>query len=89
MLKAPIPVDEEQRLEDLRRLDLLLATPEAAFDSVIEELARIFEVPGVMMSFTDRDTQYFKSAVTDRPIDFGAGSVGWPGREVAGVARVL
>ena len=27
--------------------------------------------------------------LTDRPIDFAAGSAGWPGREVAGVARVV
>jgi serine phosphatase RsbU (regulator of sigma subunit) len=63
MLEAPIPADEAERLVDLRRLDLLLSTPEEEFDRVTEELARIFQVPGVMMSFTDRDTQYFKSAV--------------------------
>ncbi len=63
MFDPPIPADEERRLEDLQRLDMLLTEPEAAFDQVINELARIFAVPGVMMSFTDRDTQYFKSAV--------------------------
>ena len=63
MLTPPIPADEDQRLDDLRRLDILLTTPEEAFDSITQELARIFEVSGVFMSFTDRDTQYFKSAV--------------------------
>ncbi len=63
MFTIPIPVDEEQRLEDFRELDILLTTPEAVFDDVIDELARIFEVPAVMMSFIDHDTQYFKSAV--------------------------
>lgn len=60
---APIPVDEEQRLDDLRRLDMLLATPEEVFDNITRKLARIFDVPGVFLSFIDRDTQYFKSAI--------------------------
>ena len=71
MIKPPIPADEEQRLGDLERLDMLLTEPEAAFDRVINELARIFAVPGVMMSFTDRDTQYFKAAV-GLPPEFAA-----------------
>jgi len=71
MINPPIPADEEQRLGDLQRLDMLLTEPEAAFDQVINELARIFAVPGVMMSFTDRDTQYFKAAV-GLPDEFAA-----------------
>lgn len=63
MYDPPIPVDDEQRVRDLQKLDLLLTEPEEAFDQLIHELARIFDVHGVMMSFTDRDTQYFKSAV--------------------------
>ncbi|MHC4614163.1 MAG: PP2C family protein-serine/threonine phosphatase, partial [Planctomycetota bacterium] len=63
MIKPPIPVNDEQRVGDLQRLDMLLTEPEEAFDELINELARIFDVPGVMMSFTDRDTQYFKAAV--------------------------
>ncbi|MHC4710369.1 MAG: GAF domain-containing sensor histidine kinase, partial [Planctomycetota bacterium] len=71
MIKPPIPTDEAQRLGDLQRLDMLLTEPEAAFDRVINELARIFSMPGVMMSFTDRDTQYFKAAV-GLPPEFAA-----------------
>ena len=63
MIKPPIPTDDDKRVEDLRRLDILLTEPEEVFDRITEELARIFEVPGAMMSFTDEDTQYFKSAV--------------------------
>jgi serine phosphatase RsbU (regulator of sigma subunit) len=63
MFKPPIPRDEDQRLEDLRQLDMLLTTPEEAFDSVTQQLARIFDVPGAVISFTDHDTQYYKSAV--------------------------
>jgi serine phosphatase RsbU (regulator of sigma subunit) len=63
MLKPPIPQDEEQRLQDLRRLDMLLTTPEEQFDAVTRRLARIFNASGVSISFFDRDTQYYKSAV--------------------------
>lgn len=63
MLAPTIPIDEDQRLADLRRLDLLLTTPEETFDRITRELARIFDVHAAMMSFTDSDTQYFKSAV--------------------------
>ena len=63
MLKAPIPIDEEERLADLRQLELQLTTPEKPYDAVTRELARIFEVPGVFITFFDHDTQYYKSAV--------------------------
>lgn len=63
MLKPPIPLDEEQRLEDLHQLGLLLTAPEEPIDAVTHQLARIFEVPGAMISFVDRDTQHYKSAV--------------------------
>ncbi len=61
--KPPIPPDEDQRLQDLRQLDLLLTAPEESLDSVTRQLARIFDVAGATISFTDRDTQYYKSAV--------------------------
>ena len=63
MWKLPIPADEEDRLEALRRLDILLTTPEKPLDDVTKQLARIFEVPGAFISFIDEDTQYYKSAV--------------------------
>lgn len=72
MLKPPIPVDDNERVEDLQRLDLLLTRPEAVFDQITEELARIFDVPGVVMSFIDHDTQYFKSVVGPLPDDVAA-----------------
>lgn len=69
MIKAPVPVDDEQRVADLRRLDLLLNEPEEVFDRMTEELARIFDVPAVVMSFIDEDTQYYKSTVGPLPDD--------------------
>jgi serine phosphatase RsbU (regulator of sigma subunit) len=63
MWKPPIPVDEHDRLADLRRLDTLLTAPEEPLDTVTRELARIFDVPGAFISFIDEDTQYYKSQV--------------------------
>lgn len=67
MQSPPIPVDEDQRLADLRRLDLPLTTPEESFDSVARELARIFDVPGAAITFMDRDVQYNKATVSLDP----------------------
>ncbi len=63
MLTAPIPPDEEQRLVDLRALHVLLTEPEEVYDTLTRDLARIFDVPVVVMSFIDHDMQYHKSAV--------------------------
>ena len=61
MIEPPIPADEDQRLEDLRRLDLELTEPEEALDTMTARLAHIFEVPAAFISFIDRDTLYAKS----------------------------
>jgi sigma-B regulation protein RsbU (phosphoserine phosphatase) len=61
MVKPPIPADEEQRLEDVRRTGLLDTGPEEVFDRVTAELARLFDVPVATMSLVDRDLLFFKS----------------------------
>ena len=61
MQNAPIPPNEEQRLAELYRLQILYTEPEAAFDHITEELAAIFEVPISTLSLIDRDHQFFKA----------------------------
>lgn len=63
MWSPPIPTDEPDRLSALRRLNILLTTPEEALDRITRELSGIFEVPGAFISFIDEDTQYYKSQV--------------------------
>jgi len=63
MEKTPTSIAEAQRVADLRQLDILLTTPEEAFDAITQELARIFKVTGAYITFIDEDTQYYKSAV--------------------------
>ncbi|HTY03447.1 MAG TPA: sensor domain-containing diguanylate cyclase [Rhodocyclaceae bacterium] len=61
MLPAPIPANEDQRIESLRRM-LLLATPdEEAFDRVTRMARRVFGVPIALVSLVDANRQWFKS----------------------------
>ena len=59
---APLPPDEDQRLATLHDLDILDTEPEERFDRITRLAAAIFDVPVVLISFIDRDRQWFKSA---------------------------
>jgi GAF domain-containing protein len=63
MVPGAIPDNEENRLEELARLHLADGTPEEVFDRITKKLARIFEVPIALVTFIDRNHQWFKSQV--------------------------
>jgi predicted PurR-regulated permease PerM len=63
MISGAIPDNEENRLEELARLHLANGTREEVFDRITKKLARIFEVPIALITFIDRDRQWFKSQV--------------------------
>jgi predicted PurR-regulated permease PerM len=63
MQPAPIPPDEEERLAELKRLNLLDTKSEEVFDSVTRELAEMFHVPISLLSLIDTDRQFWKSQV--------------------------
>jgi GAF domain-containing protein len=63
MIPGAIPDNEENRLEELARLHLADGTREEVFDRITKKLARIFEVPIALITFIDRDHQWFKSQV--------------------------
>ena len=63
MIPGAIPDNEEKRLEELARLHLADGMREEVFDRITKKLARIFEVPIALMTFIDRDHQWFKSQV--------------------------
>jgi hypothetical protein len=63
MIPAPIPADEEQRLAALVELNLLDTESEPVFDRITAKLARVLEVPIALISFIDRDRQFFKSHI--------------------------
>lgn len=61
MITAPIPCDEEIRLQALREL-LLLDTPaEERFDRLTRFAMNEFDVPMATVSLVDRDREWFKS----------------------------
>jgi predicted PurR-regulated permease PerM/methylmalonyl-CoA mutase cobalamin-binding subunit len=63
MIPGAIPDNEENRLKELARLHLTDGTREEVFDRITKKLARVFEVPIALITFIDRDHQWFKSQV--------------------------
>jgi predicted PurR-regulated permease PerM len=63
MIPGAIPDNEEKRLDELARLHLANGTREELFDRITKRLARIFEVPIALITFIDRDHQWFKSQI--------------------------
>lgn len=76
MLPAPIPADDETRLQALRELLILDTPPEQRFDRIVEFAAAEFDMPMALISLVDRDRQWFKARVgldtceTSREISF-------------------
>ena len=70
---APLPSDEPQRLESLRRLGILDTEPEERFDRITELACSTFDVPIALVSLVDTDRQWFKSrqgiSATETPRD--------------------
>jgi len=60
-MSAPLPVNERQRLEALRRYEVLDTAPEPAWDRITREAAQIFRVPMCLVSLVDGNRTWFKS----------------------------
>jgi predicted PurR-regulated permease PerM len=74
-LPAPVPEHEEERLQALKRLDLLSTPKEEIFDGITRELARTFNVPISLVSLIDETRQLWKSEV-GLPPDLAAAGEG-------------
>ncbi|MCL1471240.1 ATP-binding protein [Argonema antarcticum] len=68
---APLPPNEVERLEALRRYNVLDTPPEESFDRITTLAARLFDVPIALVSLVDQFRAWFKS------------SYGFEGREVS------
>ena len=76
MTSPPVPADEQQRLDALRRLGILDTAPEDRFDRLTSLATTALDVPIALVSLVDADRQWFKSCVglevgqTERNISF-------------------
>ena len=62
-MKAPLPLDEEDRLAALHDYEILDTLPEQVFDDLTQLAAQICDVPISVVSLVDTDRQWFKSKV--------------------------
>jgi PAS domain S-box-containing protein len=58
---VPLPENEPERLEALRRYDILDTPPDGAFDGIAAVAAAVFQVPIAIISLVDHDRIWFKS----------------------------
>ena len=63
MQAAPLPSNEQERLEALYELQLLDTPQEERFDAVARLAATVFNVPIAFVSLIDRHRQWFKAKV--------------------------
>jgi GAF domain-containing protein len=63
MILAPIPADEDARLDALRQLLILDTPPEERFDRIVAFAAQEFDVPIAVVSLVDSDRTWFKAQV--------------------------
>jgi signal transduction histidine kinase len=61
MAPYPIPKNEKQRLQALYNYDILDTISEAEYDCITEIASQICNVPGSLITFLDKDRQWFKS----------------------------
>jgi predicted PurR-regulated permease PerM len=59
---AAAPEAEEERLEELRKLELLDTEPEERFDDITARLAGEFQVPISLLTLIDETRQFWKSS---------------------------
>lgn len=62
MFKAPVPVNETQRLSSLRALQLLDTRPDERFDRITRMAQRMFAVETSLIGLLDADRLWLKSA---------------------------
>lgn len=61
LLKAPIPINDEERLKTLREYEVLDTLQEKQLDEITEAVALICNCKIALISLIDKDRQWFKS----------------------------
>ena len=62
-MNCPVPHNEIERLDALYRLQILDTAPTPEFDAIVRMAAAIFDAPIAMISFVDREEQWFKARI--------------------------
>ncbi len=62
-MKAPLPIDEAERLAELKDYEILDTAPEKAYDDLTKLASHICGVPISLISLIDTDRQWFKAKV--------------------------
>jgi sigma-B regulation protein RsbU (phosphoserine phosphatase) len=81
VIAAALPVDESERLAELRALEVLDTPPEDRFNRIVELAARVFHVPIAYVSLIDANRQWFKARCgveavqTSRDVSFCAHTI--------------
>jgi GAF domain-containing protein len=83
MLPAPVPEQEEERLEELKRLEILNTPSEEAYENITRELARTFDVPISLVTIIDEKRQVWISQ-TGLPPDLAAPGEGPRAESICG-----
>ena len=84
MIPAPIPTDDQRRLQALHEMLILDTPPEERFDRVVRFAADEFDMPIVLVSLVDAERQWFKARVgldvceTDRGSSFCGHAIARP-----------
>lgn len=61
MKKADLPSNEEERLLKLQSYEILDTLPEHTYDDIVELASYICQTPIAMISFVDKERQWFKA----------------------------
>jgi len=78
---APLPPNEQDRLAELRKYDILDTEPEGAFDGMVQVARYICQTPIAAISLVDEQRQWFKAIVgldvtqTSRDVAFCAHAI--------------
>lgn len=81
MQSAPLPPNENERLQLLEQLDILDSPPEERFDRLTRLAAKLLKTPIALVSLVDKQRQWFKSCQgmrvceTDRSTSFCAHAI--------------
>jgi len=60
---APLPQNEQERLAELRKYNILDTEPEAVFESMVQLASYICKTPIAAISLVDENRQWFKAIV--------------------------